>query len=211
MHVKILHRHVHDYMYIDTCDIYIWHIYIYTHCLVLVGLCDALQSWARRFLVDLAAAKRHLAMVERCAIPSTSRRSIGRVGMAFSGKSQCTGKLGIGHQNWCINDYVSTYSNKEYILYAHRFTKIAKIHWDSIKASRTAVGCFAATHGWIEDTGPGKIAQGFCRPKRKVETKMLYIAHKDTHLYSIHLFCKYLYLHIQDTHVSKPLQIFRRF
>lgn len=28
MHVKILHRQVHDYMYIDTCDI---SMYIYTH------------------------------------------------------------------------------------------------------------------------------------------------------------------------------------
>ena len=149
-------------------------IYIYIHILPCLGgfiWCLTINPWAHRFLVDIAAVKRHLAMVERCAIPSTSRRSIGRVGMALSGRSQCTGKLGIGHQNWCIHDYVTTYSNYIYILYAHRFTKIAKIHWDSIKAFRTAVGCFAATHGWIEDTGPGKIAQGFCRPKRKVETK----------------------------------------
>lgn len=131
MHVKILHRHVHDYMYIDTCDI---SMYIYIHIFPCLGgfiWCLTINPWAHRFLVDLAAAKRHLAMVERCAIPSTSRRSIGRVGTALSGRSQCTGKLGIGHQNWCINDYVTTYSNKKYILYAHRFTKIAKIiRWE---------------------------------------------------------------------------------
>lgn len=43
MHVKILHRQVHDYMYIDTCDISMY-IYIYTYSLVLVGSYDALQS-----------------------------------------------------------------------------------------------------------------------------------------------------------------------
>lgn len=107
---------------------------IYIHIFPCLGgfiWCLTINPWAHRFLVDLAAAKRHLAMVERCAIPSTSRRSIGRVGTALSGRSQCTGKLGIGHQNWCINDYVTTYSNKKYILYAHRFTKIAKIiRWE---------------------------------------------------------------------------------
>lgn len=78
-----------------------------------------------------------------------------------------------------FHDYVTTYSNYIYILYVHRCAKSAKIH---------------STHRGSEDPGPAKIAQGFCRPKRKVETKILYIAHKDTHLYSIRLFANTVFL-----------------
>lgn len=185
------------------------HVYIYIHILPCLGgfiWCLTINPWAHRFLVDIAAAKRHLAMVERCAIPSTSRRSIGRVGTALSGRSQCTGKLGIGHQNWCINDYVTTYSNYIYILYAHRFTKIAKIHWDSIKASTgLRLGVLLQLTDELRTRALEKSHRVFADPNVRWKQEFLYIAHKDTHLYSIHLFCKYLYLHIQDTHIYPSL------